>query len=66
MAHSRELFQLLLLKKLKKMLNKYRNSKTGVIIEIPSKLTDKDWELVAPDSAVKETPKKSVKKTKRS
>lgn len=48
------------------MLNKYRNSKTGVIIEIPSKLTDKDWELIAPDSAVKETPKKSVKKTKRS
>lgn len=47
---------------------KYRNIKNGAVIDISSKLTDKNWELVAPISVVKEetAPKKSVKKTKRS
>lgn len=48
---------------------KYKNIKTGAVIDITSKLTDKNWELVeAPKESVikEEAPKKSVKKTKRS
>lgn len=49
---------------------KYRNIKNGAIIDISSKLTDKNWEEI-PNSTVKkevvkEEAPKSVKKTKRS
>ncbi len=46
---------------------KYRNIKNGAIIDISSKLTDKNWEEIPNSTVVKEeAPKKSVKKTKRS
>lgn len=46
---------------------KYRNIKNGAIIDISSKLTDKNWEKIPNSTVVKEeAPKKPVKKIKRS
>ena len=42
---------------------KYRNIKTGAVIEIASELKGEDWETVKAES-VKDTPKSAPKKGK--